>query len=383
MPSPARGRGRPFVAASSSRPILNLNRPGQASRPRSEDQQPSEATISDRRPTAPPTVFPLSQVPTGPRSQSGQAQSAPGPSGTPNYSRQGPSAKSKKRYIAGGWAKSNAPSSTPNAKVPAQRPNRDAGWSTRVPTTTVAAATTQRVDKGKAPMAERVEPLPPRPSSASGSHALATPIPVPANPRATLFITGLPSYTTEQDLRTTFSPFGEVTRVSHRLPKSGHNFAHVAFATAQAALEAYEALDGQQPAWTATPPAGSELEAGSSRGMKITFAETTAERESRRMSGTAGPPVPPGLFRVPQTPDPAAVRVEADVKPEPSPSPQMPPAGAPPPTGEGTSSWTPNEALPRYVAPAYPATAPSGYIELKCAPGSKQPHSPADACLSR
>ncbi|GAA5872199.1 hypothetical protein JCM3774_002291 [Rhodotorula dairenensis] len=350
MASPARGRGPPFAAASSSRPILNLNRPGQPSRPRSEDQQPSEASLSNRRPTAPPTVFALSQVPTGPRSHSGQAEPTASTSGTPTCSRQGPRPKSKKRYIAGGWAKSTASSSAPNANVLAQRPPRDAGWGT---CTTAAAA--HSADKGKAPTAQGIGQLPPRPSSASGSSALATPIPVPANPRATLYITGLPSYTTEQDLRTMFSRFGEVTRISLKSTRPGRTFAHVAFATAAAALEAYEALDGRQPDWVATPPAGVEAEAGSSRGMKIAFAETTAERESRRMSGMEAPPVPPGLFRVPQTPDPAAARVEADVKPEPSPSPQKAPAKAPtvdaPPAEEGTTTSTSDEALPSRIAP--------------------------------
>ena len=230
----------------------------------------------------------------------------------------------KKRYVAGGWASSSSASSDTNGFT--GLPTRDAGWGSRA-----AVAAAGNADKGKSPMPGRVEAYPSRPPSSAasgGSNSVPTPIPVPANPRCTLFVTGLPSYTTEQDLRATFSPYGTVTRVSLKSPKPTHTFAHIAFAEAAEALAAYEALDGKQIEWVSAPPAEEigAAEAGSSRGMKVTFAETAAERNSRRMSGGEAPPVPPGLFRVPQTPDLSSTQAESDVKPEPSPSPQKAPS---------------------------------------------------------
>ncbi|GAA5983196.1 hypothetical protein JCM10908_000191 [Rhodotorula pacifica] len=348
MSSPARGPRPPFAAASSARPILNLNRPGQAARRRSEDQQPSEASLSNRRPTAPPTIFPLSQVPTGPRVAQPSRQVAPaGPSSTPYAPRQRPRIKPKKRHTAGGWANSSASSSTSESHGPA---HRDAGWGSRAPIAPSAAAIGGS-DKGKAPDGMRGDGYAGRPIVTGASNPLPTPIPVPANPRCTLYITGLPSYTTEEDMYVTFSPFGQVTRVSVKSPKPNHTFAHIAFATANEALAAFEALDGRQPDFVSAPPPGAGAEAGSSRGMKITFAETTAERDYRRMSGGEAPPAPLGLFRVPQTPDPSTGRAESEVKPEPSPSPQKAAASALR-EGAGVLAGGPSRAGPQDPLPA-------------------------------
>ncbi|BGP24999.1 nuclear mRNA export, poly(A)+RNA binding protein [Rhodotorula toruloides] len=147
-------------------------------------------------------------------------------------------------------------------------------------------------------------------STSTSSHAKsATTIPVPANPRSTLYVTQLPSSVTETDLRATFSPYGNLTRVSLR--SHGQTYAHIVFSSPQEALSALEALKGRQP--TLLSPV-SPAEAGPSKGMKIVFAETTEERDARRISGGASALT--GLFRVPETPEPSQSQLKLDPSPQ-------------------------------------------------------------------
>ncbi|BGP40457.1 hypothetical protein JCM10450v2_004439 [Rhodotorula kratochvilovae] len=262
------------------------------SRPRAEDDQPSEALAANRRPTQPPTVFPLSQVPTGPRALQGSANAPQG-------------------FTAGGWAtrgqQSGAPPATSAKPAP---PHSTSTQRSRTFTAGSWADPASGTGKGKA-----VE------------HARApTRILTPSNPRPTLFVHRLPTTISDADLRATFSPYGALTRISIKPPAPGapHTFAHVAFSTAAEALAAYEALDGRHPtllSGSSAASSSSSSNAGGTQGMKIQFAQTDEERDAARRA----PPPPAaaaGLFRVPQTPEPSQVAGGAGVKPEPEPSPQ-------------------------------------------------------------
>ncbi|GAA5893696.1 hypothetical protein JCM8208_000862 [Rhodotorula glutinis] len=161
-------------------------------------------------------------------------------------------------------------------------------------------------------------------SSSSSSRSFqptATRIPVPANPRSVLWVGRLPPDISDADLRATFSPYGHIVRVTIAPPKPGGSttFAHVAFNTPAEAVAAHAALDGRPP--TLLSPSRHPAASPRPAPMRVDFASTD---QVRRASG---------LFRAPNTPEPArlanggaggahASGSGAPVKPEPEPSPR-------------------------------------------------------------
>ncbi|EGU11676.1 Proteophosphoglycan ppg4 [Rhodotorula toruloides ATCC 204091] len=287
-----------------------------APRPRQEDAQPSERAPPNRRPTAPPQVFPLSQVPVAPRAERAGVppRTVGGWASSPSSGGKGTGANAVRKpgqTTVGGWAQPGGSARPGGSAQPANGrsggssapPGRD-GYATGA--NGVVAAQPGRAS-GSGGVAASTGYL--ASTSTSSQPVSATPIPVPANPRSTLYVTQLPSSVTETDLRATFSPYGNLIRVSLRSQSAV--FAHIVFSSPYEALSALEALDGRQP--TLLSPASS-TEGGSSKGMKIVFAETSDEREARRVPG--GGSVPAGLFRVPETPEPSQTQLKSDPSPQ-------------------------------------------------------------------
>ncbi|KAL7340129.1 hypothetical protein BJY59DRAFT_760462 [Rhodotorula toruloides] len=316
-----------------------------APRPRLDDAQPSETAPPNRRPTAPPQVFPLSQVPVAPRAEragvpprtvGGWASSPSTGGGTGANAVRKPG-----QTTVGGWAQ---PGGSARPGGPPQPANGRDGGSSAPPgrnayatgANGVVAAQPGRAS-GSGGVAASTGYL--ASTSTSSQPVSATPIPVPANPRSTLYVTQLPSTVTETDLRATFSPYGNLVRVSLRT--QAPVFAHIVFSSAHEALSALEALDGRQP--TLLSPASS-AEAGSSKGMKIVFAETSDEREARRVSG--GGSTPAGLFRVPETPEPSQTQLKQDPSPQKAQPAAPAPTNAPPAALEPAVQGTENGAVP-------------------------------------
>ncbi|BGP32446.1 hypothetical protein JCM10296v2_004227 [Rhodotorula toruloides] len=322
-----------------------------APRPRQEDAQPSERAPPNRRPTAPPQIFPLSQVPVAPRAERAGVppRTVGGWAPSPSTAGKGTGANAVRKpgqTTVGGWAQ---PGGSARPGGSAQPANGRGGGSSAPPGRNVYATGANGVvaaqhgrASGSGGVAASTGYL--ASTSTSSQPVSATPIPVPANPRSTLYVTQLPSSVTETDLRATFSPYGNVVRVSLR--SQAPVFAHIVFSSPHEALSALEALDGRQP--TLLSPASS-AEAGSSKGMKIVFAETSDEREARRVSG--GGSTPAGLFRVPETPEPSQTQLKPD------PSPQKQPAAS-----------SPTSASPAALEPAVQGTengaVPDGQIEM-------------------
>ena len=92
---------------------------------------------------------------------------------------------------------------------------------------------------------------------------------IPAEPNQKLFIGGLAWAATDEDLRSTFEPFGEVIAASvDRYPDTGRSkgFAFVEYATIPEAEKAKEEMDGKEIA---------------GRPIKVDFARPKKEREER------------------------------------------------------------------------------------------------------
>lgn len=89
----------------------------------------------------------------------------------------------------------------------------------------------------------------------------------PAEPNSKLFVGGLAWAATDEDLRNTFSPYGEVvSAVVVKFPDTGRSkgIGFVEFSSTEEATKAKEAVDGQEI---------------SGRAVKVDFARPRRERE--------------------------------------------------------------------------------------------------------
>ncbi|GAA5925497.1 uncharacterized protein JCM15063_005040 [Sporobolomyces koalae] len=195
-------------------------------KPRAEDAQPSEAVTSNYRPKAPPSIMTASAS-DSPRPATWRAHSEQrrAPTGPATYRDRRPPVPT----TAGGWSSSG---SRPYDSGPGKgkEPPR---WYARTP------------NPARFPLA--------RP----------TPVPVPINPDAKIYVSQLPQTVTEQELRTVFKPYGDIESIRLR-PQNGFAFAHIAYAHRQSASDAIANLN--------TKPFPSETGVGSSRPLRVEYA---------------------------------------------------------------------------------------------------------------
>ncbi|GAA6008192.1 hypothetical protein JCM11491_001924 [Sporobolomyces phaffii] len=309
---PPRGRppARPATFPRTSRP------PGPAPArptPRPEDAQPSEAVTSNRRAKAPPSVVPAAQT------------TLAGGWGTPNQATRPPG------RVRGGPYSTNGGPSGPRRAGPAgsavRLPNRPrpqttaGGWSSSnaTPLESDADGTRGGMRKGK----ERQWGTPVASLSSTNAATLptvSTPVPVPMNPRPKIYVSQLPPSITEQELRSVFSPYGEIETVTINVkPQTNHAFAHVTYSTVRSASDAITSLHLQ--------PFPSIDGVGPSRPIRVAF-ESASELERR-------------LFRERETPESSQVVVKKEI---PSPVKRIvdvadqPRGGPPGPNGTATTS---------------------------------------------
>jgi hypothetical protein len=186
--------GRNFPPRTSAGPPFSRSRPPPVPappRPRPEDAQPSESVMSNRRPVAPPPVVPTSSQSTYAGGWGGTSHGNAGMSANTWSARN----HNGNQAMAGGsrWNENSA------GQYPGRpRPQTTAGgWSTS------SAANGILAGKGK----ERQWGVA---SSTNSTNYPPTPVAVPVNPRPKIWISQLPPSVTQEEIRTVFSPFGEM-----------------------------------------------------------------------------------------------------------------------------------------------------------------------------
>ncbi|GAA5820572.1 hypothetical protein JCM11251_003056 [Rhodosporidiobolus azoricus] len=370
---------------------------------RPEDAQPSEAISSNRRPTAPPELVPLGQYQQ--RAQQAQAERERERERSRQQQQQGQAGR------AGGWANAPARGGTNGRErggagrgrggtpfINPVRLNRGksntAGSWADVPT----GPRTDRNGKGK----EREVEGGGYDSSAGGSGAesggggmggylsflaakgqsYATPIAVPQNPRATLYVKGLPGGVTEDQVRSVFEKYGAIERVSVNNQSPTYAYAHVVYTHPTFASAALFALNMEPfPLPVASTSASSSASASSStagvisqtREMHIQYSEPDPSRRVSGGSGTAIAAFPASsnwlegggvgyeetnaaLFRARETPIPSQQSGSGNeaIKAEQEPSPVKPPNHHPLPA-RPASDLSFSAAQPSSRAPPAPS----------------------------
>ncbi|GAA5978096.1 hypothetical protein JCM5350_007393 [Sporobolomyces pararoseus] len=314
-PPPAHLRGRNSGPLPPPRPSTSHDARGPRTfqvtappRVRPEDAQPSEAVTSNRRPTAPPPVVPTSQPTTF---AGGWSNSNPSSNirDQNNMMRRWSAAGNGSASYSGNsgqrWNSENGIAQYPNRP----RPQTTAGgWSSSTTDTRTANGTV--AGKGK----ERqwgVSTTNPNSSSSTNSSSLPTPtpVPVPINPRPKIWISQLPPSVTEDEIRTVFSPFGQIDKVTVNLkPNANYAYSHVTYTSTSSAHDAITSLNLQ--------PFPSINGIGPSRPIRVSYATPPRTTEAtgntgRSLAVTTEPPVATNggvevesrLFRARDTPE--------------------------------------------------------------------------------
>ncbi|GAA5865666.1 hypothetical protein JCM1840_003211 [Sporobolomyces johnsonii] len=333
-------------------------RPPHLTRTRPEDAQPSESVQSNIRPAAPPQLVTVSSQPyraatsssvagawafqagASRSSVAGASPSQPGrsPAGLPQRpasatgfgARVGPSSglfirpprsNRSKSTTAGGWATGSNSINSLVHNSKGKEPQREPGAGG------AAAAGTEVIAS----------------STSSSSSSIRPPVPIPIHPRPKLWISSLPTSVTEDELRTVFSPFGEIEDIKIT-PRKSISYAHIMFSSPAYATVALQALNGQ--------PFPSPSGLGSSRPLKIVYWTSADERSG---GGARTVEMPAALFRERETPEPSQSQVKGEeLSPVKSVSTAATPSGAPRPSPDPTDAMyrhSPNFA--RITAPIF------------------------------
>ncbi|BGP16608.1 hypothetical protein JCM10213v2_004610 [Rhodosporidiobolus nylandii] len=335
----------------SNRPQGNLpHKPPQSNRPpqpsasgqhRPEDLQTAEALTANRRPTQPPQLFPLGQI----KQQQAQRERereeraamkwATGSNAQGGSSRGWGGAQQRGGAAAGGQRAGAGAGAQPAIRPP--RLNRGRGVAGSWADSSSSSAAYGGNGKGK----EREQPV------GGGGYAAflaaerekqPTPIPVPQNPRATLFVQGLPPGVDEKDVERMFMPFGKIERINVTHKDPSYTYAHVAFTSQRSASAALTALNLEPFVYSRPPTPSASTSTHQTAGehiLKIQYRDPNPApggalaAQSRRVSAQtaaerAVEEQEQGLFRERETPAPASQSQSGLVKAEPNASPVKP-----------------------------------------------------------
>ncbi|GAA5948116.1 hypothetical protein JCM3765_007117 [Sporobolomyces pararoseus] len=274
-------------------------------RVRAEDAQPSEAVTSNRRPTAPPAVVPTSQATTfaGGWSTSNASGSTMDHN---NMNRRWSAAGNGSGSYSGNsgqrWNHENGIAQYHNRP----RPQTTAGgWSSSTSNTMTANGSVAGKGKERQWGVPTMNPNSPY-STNSTSLPTPTPVPVPINPRPRIWVSQLPPSVTEDEIRTVFSPFGQIDKVTVNLkPNANYAYAHVTYTTSSSAHDAITSLNLQ--------PFPSINGIGPSRPIRVSYATPPRTSKTgitgRSLAVTTEPPsanvseAESRLFRARETPE--------------------------------------------------------------------------------